>query len=329
MGNFKFLTTIDYSDHKEFAERSFVLPPHDGTLMSQLIYLRKLLSASKENKVFLLDSASGSIHPDLLAAALIGFMQKKQRPLIVMMGDMWHKDRGIQGVLQKLLLRLADRSIFRYAPLSLDEFPIFAKAWGISQKKLRFLPYFYTFTSEDLSDNPPEPEDFIFSGGNSHRDYESLIKVATELPNEKFIIASHRLSGIELPKNVLAGQVPRDEFIRLMWASKMVVVPIQQGLTRSTGHQTYLNGLLLGKPTIVNNVLGVKDHLRHMETAIVVNGSPKSYVDAIKWVLDLHNSDLVRNIAYNGQKTVLRDFSFEKHCECLLSILEEAYIDYF
>jgi glycosyltransferase involved in cell wall biosynthesis len=326
---FSFVTTLDYSDFPEYSERAVILPLHDGSILGQLSYAFRIVRAARTCKALLLDSASGTIHPDLLASILIGFWRKSRRPVIVMMGDMWHRDTGLQGWVQKVLLCFGNRGIFRYAPLSREEFPVFSKTWRISDTKLRFLHYFYTFTKEDLNSPPPAPEDFIFSGGNSHRDYGALLRAIEKLPEYNFVIASHRLDGMQLPPNVQAGQVPRDEFIRLMRAAKMVIVPIQRGLTRSTGHQTYLNGMLLGKPTIVTETLGVKDHVVHNETAIIVDGSPDSYQEAIRWVLDPANKDAVQKICKQGQDSVVKDFSFEKHCQRLLDILDEAYEDYY
>lgn len=323
-----FLATIDYSDYPEFAERAHVLVNGDDSILGQLRFAVKVFKASKNESALLLDSASGSIHPDLLAAVLIGFWRRTAKPVIVMMGDMWHNDKGLRGFLQKVALRLADGAIVRYAPLSSDEFPIFEKTWGISRLKLRFLPYFYTFTKADLNSPSPPQEDFIFSGGNAHRDYETLLQAAEALPAHKFVIGSHLLDGRKLPSNVTAGQVPRTEFIRLMRASRMVIVPILPNLTRSTGHQTYLNAMLLGKPTIVNDTLGVREHVRHGETAIVVDGSPEGYVEAVRRVIDPANQAEMQRICNAAQEDVLTNFSFEKHCERLFDILDEAIEEY-
>ena len=94
------------------------------------------------------------------------------------MGAMWQRDSGLKGLIEKMLIRLADRSITRYALQATDELPYFSSTWGIPDSKLRFVPYFYTFTESDLAGPAPSTEVFIFSGGNSHRDYKTLLEAA-------------------------------------------------------------------------------------------------------------------------------------------------------
>lgn len=325
----RFLATFDYSDDPEFADRAHTLVNEDDSLLGQFKFALRVFRVSKNHAALLLDSASGSIHPDLLACALIGLFRGSKKPLVVIMGEMWHKDAGLRGVLQKIVLRLADRAIFRYAPISTDDSRVFERIWGISSQKLRFVPYFYTFTKRDLESPPPQEEDFIFSGGNSHRDYEPLLRAAEALPGHKFVIASHLLEGRKLPPNVTAGQVPRPEFIRLMGAARMVIVPIRRNLTRSAGQQTYLNAMMLGKITVVNDVFGVYDYVRHNETAIVVDGSPEGYVNAVLRAFDPRNRAEMQRICNAARKEVSANFSFEKHCQRLLEIFDQAVKEYY
>ena len=322
-----FVTTLDYPDHAEFLNRSRILSAGNGTsVIDKLKFVMEILRAAKGTRALLLDSSS---HSNLLASICLGFYSKSRRPVVVMAEDMWQKDSGLQGLIQKIILRLADRAIFRYAPLSTEEFPLFSAAWGLPENKLRFLPYFYTFTEKDLSAPPPPLENFIFAGGNAHRDYLPLIKAIENLPEYEFVIASHLLDGMSLPPNVKAKQVPRPEFIRLMRASRAVIVPIRKDLVRSTGHQTYLNGMLLRKPTIITNTLGVHEYTLNGKNAIIVDGSAEGYVQAIRKVMDPANNLQIEAMCKTAQESVLREYSFENHCKRLLEILDEAIDDYY
>lgn len=301
--------------------------PEYVTMREKFQSIGSILNAARKFPVLLLDSSSGRIHPDLTAAILIRLIPAKKRPAIVFMGDMWQKDPGIAGWIQKMMLRLADPVVQRYAMLSTDGMPLFSAAWGIDKGKLRFTPYLYTFTAKDLSSPPPPPENFIFSGGNTHRDYAPLVEAAKALPEFRFIIATHLLKDVNLPPNITAGPVPRDEFIRLMRASAAVIVPMRQGLIRSAGHQTYLNAMLLEKPTIVNKILGVNDHIKNGETALVVDGSVKGFVDSIRYVFDPENQTMVRKMSVNAREAVLKNFGFSNHAAKLLPIIDEAFHD--
>lgn len=321
----RFVTTVNYKDYPEYAERSIVLSKSTTSLLSELKFIPQLVRATSQAKLFLLDSTSGRIHPDLMAAIMIQLLPRKRRPVIVFMGAMWQKDDGFKGLVQKVLLRLADGAIARFAVQSTDEIPLFARTWGISESKMRFVPYFYTFTEKDLAAPTPGNEGFIFAGGNSHRDYEPYLEAIDSLRDYRFVIATHLLDGRPLPPNVQAGAVPRHEFIRLMRASAAVVVPMKTGLIRAVGQQTYLNAMMLGKPTIITKTLGVSDHAWDGETAIVVDGTPQSYVQAIRKVMDPAKEAEMDRMCRRAREVVLGQFNFERHAKRLLEILDEAF----
>ena len=326
MATFKerFVTTVNYKDYPEYAERSIVLAKSEPSLLGEIKFIPKLVRATSQAKLFLLDSTSGKIHPDLLATIAIRLLPRGRRPVIIFMGAMWQKDNGFKGLIQKVLLGLANPAIARFAVQSTDEIPLFASAWGIPESKMRFVPYFYTFTEKDLAAPTPANEGFIFAGGNSHRDYDPYLEAVDSLRDHKFVIATRLLEGRTLPPNVQAGPVPRDEFIRLMRASTAVVVPMKRGLIRAVGQQTYLNAMMLGKPTIITKTLGVKDHAWDGETAILVDGTPEAYVRAVQKVLDPANALEINRICQRAQEIVRERFTFQRHAERLLEILDKA-----
>lgn len=315
----QFFTTFDYPDHPAFISHGKIIPTEGRKgIWGKWALLRDIVDCATRTRVLILDSTS---RVDILACIFIGFWPKSKRPLIIMAGDMWQKDKGFAGSLQKSVLRLADRAIFRYAPLSTEEFSCFENAWGISREKLRFLPYFYTFIPKDLQNSPPEQENFIFAGGNAHRDYLPLVQAMESLPEYRLVIASHLLDGKTLPPNVKAGQLLRPEFIRMMRASRAVIVPIKKGLIRSTGHQTYLNGMLLGKPTIVNEILGVREYTENGANAILVDGTPQGYIGAIRYVMSPENASQIELMCAAAQKAVQTTYTFDAHCNRLLEIV--------
>ncbi len=322
-----FGTTVPYADFPAFAERAHILFRSNESLWDELQQSWAVLREAPHVRALLLDSTSGRIHPDLLATILISFLPRQWRPVVVFMGAMWQKDPGFRGFLQRSILRQADRVIARYALQSSDELPLFSAAWGIPKSKLRFVPYFYTFTDQDLETPAPPPGNFIFAGGNAHRDYGTFLEAIQALPEYEFVIASHLLDGKVLPPNVRAGEVPRDEFIRLMRASSAVVVPLRRDLIRATGQQTYLNAMLLGKPTIVTDSLGISDYIHDNDIAWVVDGSAESYVRAIREIFaPAHGEETLRR-ACAAQQRVRDSFSFERHAERLLEVLDEAIRD--
>jgi hypothetical protein len=291
-------------------------------------YFFRILGTARSASVMLLNSSSGKLYPELIASAALGFVPRRRRPIIAMMGSMWDVEPGLKYQMERIFVRLANRAIDRFIVQSSEELTVFPKTWGIEPPKMRLCLYFYTFTEEDLAAPAPEPGDYIFAGGNSHRDYEPLVEAARQMPDLKFLIATSRLrSGPGLPSNVTVRDVPHAEFVQLMRAARAVVVPMRPMRTRAAGQQTYLNAMLLRKPTVIKDSFAVHDHVRDKENALIVDGSPQSYVDAIRWVLDPANADRVARLCEEAHRSAKNDFSFEKHVSCLLSTMDEAASD--
>ena len=321
-----FATTLDYRDPRWLRRARLVSAlPRDHRLGDEVRQFARVMRGLRGQRLVLVDSSTGRFQPDFVATALYGlFCPPSRRPAVVMYGDLWQPDGGLRGRVERVLVRAADRTVVRYAALSSDEIDIFPQTWGVGAGKVRFTPYFATLTAEDLAAPATPRGDYVFAGGNSHRDYPTLVEAARLLPERRFVIATHLLDGHALPPNVTAAAVPHGEFVRLLRGAHTVVVPLVDGLRRSTGHQTYLNAMLLGKPTIVTDTLGVADHVRPGDTALVVPASAQAYADAIAWTFDPGNADAVADMGAAASRDVAERFTFERHVEALLAVVDEA-----
>ncbi len=334
MANKNFATTLPYPDDPRFAERAqFIEVPSVGlgeqTLGDEIKLMWRILRTARHTKVLLLFSSWGRFHPDLLATAVIGLLPKRFHPLIILMGEMWQPSSGKKHYLERLIIKLADRAIYRYAFLSTDELEIFPQLWHIDPRKGRFCPYFFTIDAHELILDEPQAPKFIFAGGNSFRDYDTLLQVARQLPEQQFVIATSRLDGrTDIPPNVTTQFMSHQQFLHTLQTAEIVIIPMQQGLSRAVGQQTYLNAMWLGKPTIVNHALGVLDHVQPNETAIVVDGSPDSYVTAVQWIRNPQNQAQVARMTQQAHQVTKQQFSFEQHIICLLNIVDEAIFDW-
>ncbi len=324
-----FLTTLAYRHRPEFLARAhFVDPTPRGNRnpLAALRVLLRVLRAARHEQALLLDSTSGPWYPDLFAAALIGLWPRWKRPAVVLMGDMWEPSRSARHLAERALIRLADRGITLYALQSSEEVADFPKLWGVDPAKVRLSLYFYTLSEGEVN-GPPEPlGDYVFAGGNAHRDYGPLIEAARHMPETRFVFATSRIHPKQqaaLPPNVSAGAVPHAEFVRLMRGAAAVVVPIRQGLRRAAGQQTYLNAMMLYKPTIIPNGYGVRDHVIDGKNALVVDGTPGDYCRALSWVLDPANRDQVDRLRLAARQAA-EQFSFNRHTARLMELVDEA-----
>ncbi len=322
-----FVTTLDYCDDPRWVASSRLLAelPTKHTAMDELRQLLRVLWGVRRESLVHLCSSTGRYQPDLLAAVVLGFLRPLARDrAVVISGCMWQPDSGLRGRIQRLLVRVADRAVVRYAVQSTEEIAVFPQTWGVSADKVRFTPLYATLTAAELAAPAPPVGDHVFAGGNSHRDYAALLQVAELLPEREFVIATNLLEGRELPPNVTAAAVPHHEFVRLMRSARVVVVPIVSGLSRSTGQQTYLNAMLLGKPTVVTDTMGVRDHVRDGETGLVVSGTAQGYATAISWAFDPENAAALTTMSAMAVADVNARLSFPHHVEALLAVINDA-----
>lgn len=326
-----FSKTIEY---KEFGAAAHLIdnlpyvPPNPHTLLDELRMLFRVLREARRARVLLLDSSNGRIYPDLLACVLLGFMPRRMRPAIALVGDMWQPNDGPRGLLERVIIRLADRGIDRYAITTTEELEALPRLWGIDRRKLRVCPFHASFSEEDLREAAPPVAGHIFAGGNSNRDYRPLVEAARHLPEHQFILATNRLHQIvDPPPNVTAGPLPHEEFVRLMRSAAAVVVPVRQDLQRSSGQQTYLNAMLLKKPVIVNEVFGAHDHISSWQDGIIVDGTPESFAQALRWVLDPANAAAVAAMGEAGHKKVLENFTARHFVDSLIAVGRELALE--
>ena len=329
-----FASTVSGWGDPRFAARARPIPVPDRLnkvprgkfrLADEAALFWRVLRTARQERVLLLFSSRGYLKPELLATAVIGLWPRRKRPVIIFYGEMYEPDTGLRGVIEPLVMKLADRAVFRFAVHSQAEIPVFARLWGIDPGKIRACSFFNKNARPGVS-VPAKPRgQHIFAGGTSFRDYEPLLEAARLLPDHEFVIATNRLDGrSDLPPNVKTGLVPPAEFDRLIDTAAAVVVPLRQDVHRIIGMLTYLQAMWAKKPTIVSDTLGVREYVEDGQTGIIVNGSPESYVAAIQWVLDPANDGRVHQMCEAAHVAVGQQFTIETHVTRLLAIVDEA-----
>jgi glycosyltransferase involved in cell wall biosynthesis len=298
--------------------------PGPSTLVEELRRIYRVVRHGRHHRKLLLNAEAGSIQPDVVAAAVLGLLPRSKRPKIAIMGDMWQPNPGLRGRIDRLMIRLADRAIDRYIVYSSEALTAFPDTWGLDRAKCRYVLYFYSFGDEELGRAISAAEgEHIFAGGNAHRDYEPLVEAARSFPDQTFILATNRLDGHRnLPDNVIAGPVSHDHFVDLMARSKMVVIPVRRDLTRSNSQQTYLNAMMMGKPVIISEVFGVRDHATPGESIVIVDGSAGGYVDAIASLLDERNQSRTAELIVAGRRAAA-GFSRRHHARSVIDLMAD------
>ena len=161
----------------------------------------------------------------------------------------------------------------------------------------------------------------VFSGGNALRDYPSLIEAATGLDADIEIATTKDLGP--LPPNVRAAGRSHHDFFRDMARSDIVVLPMWHTEGRSVGQQTYLNALALGKPLIVSDVIGVRDHLvGDLHALIVPSHDPAALREAMARMLAPAHRTARATMAQNGL-ALASEMTFAHYAARLSTLLRE------
>jgi len=135
---------------------------------------------------------------------------------------------------------------------------------------------------------PVRVADYVFAGGDSGRDYSTLIEAARGLSCRVVIAALGRdhFRGLVIPSNVEIVTLDPEEFNRTMAGAKLVVVPLKGGLLHSGGHQGFENAMTAGKTVVVADEWA-EDYIENGMTGILVPpGDPTALRVAIQALLD-------------------------------------------
>ena len=314
-------STHDYPRRPDWvAQVDFVLKPGSSWL-SQVRRLAR--DVASKYRLLILDGSIGIAgrSPDLAAAAIIA--RRRRPPAMILTECNWKPGSGTAKMLRHIGIRAVDRAVARYCVYTKAELQTFPARWSVDPGKMAFTPFYYHLTDEELA-QAPIAGTHVFSGGDSLRDYETLVEVARGLPME-FRIASARASFPDAPPNVNIGRVPHSDYIQLVRSAAVVVVPLTAGVVRTAGLETFLTGMAMGKIIITTDSPGIRDYVDDGRTGLIVPpGDVAAMRAAISWAVDPANADQVAQIAAAGRASARRDFSPDAYVAKLLEISDEV-----
>lgn len=234
---------------------------------------------------------------------------------------------AVYSWLQKRLLLACESPRTHYCFLSSDEVRTFAAEARVDARRVHMTPFASQLPLDivdelERSAAASSASGVVFAGGNSLRDYDTLIAAAEGI-DARFLIASSNRHAHD-PAKITFRFVGHHDFFREMAKSAVVVVPLLPTPLRSVGQQTYLNAMALGRPTIVSDVAGVRDHVTPDDDCLVVPPrDPEALRFAIAWTLDPGNRRRVDEIAERGRRRA-STMTFAHYCERLATLLRDS-----
>src|SRR3954451_4888727 len=197
-------------------------------------------------------------------------------------------------------VRALDGEHVTYCVFSEEERELLAGSFGIPRERIACVRFAHSLWSR--ADGPTSEGDYVFAGGDSLRDWPTLIEAATRLDVPVRIVTHHPLGP--LPPNVKGGAVPYEQYVELLAGARAVVVPLRPG-RRGAGLLTYLNAMALGKPLIASDAPAVREYVEDGRTGILVQaGDAGALRDAIEWVLDPRHREAVAAMGRRAREAV-------------------------
>ncbi len=167
---------------------------------------------------------------------------------------------------KKLLCHRALRGTDHVLTTSTREELLYSAMFRLNRKKITFFPI--AAPMECLNSSPYNVKDYVFSYGNSDRDYDTLINAFRGLPYRLYILTQSYQPPQNLPENVHVLKKKRvgKDLMDLIGAARLVVIPLQQGDV-AAGQTAMLESMAMGRPVIITENFATVEYAKHGETA--------------------------------------------------------------
>ncbi len=279
-----------------------------------------LLRRARNHRALVLD---GSAKRDQVAAALIS--ARRAPPSVVIADATWKAGGNIaERAMNRAGIRAIDGEHVTYCVHSTLEQRTFAQTWGPLKGRIRFTPFAHTLSSASLMLEPGD-NGRVFAGGDSLRDYRTLIEAAAGLsvPVEIATRNTKTARGVRVPPNVTIGPAASPDYEGRMRSASLVVVPLEHRADRASGQSTYLNAMAMGKAVIVTDAPGARDYIEDGHTGVLVPAADAgAMTEAIRrLMLDPESRE---RIGAKARRVVRERFNLENYARSLLAVVHEV-----
>lgn len=227
-----------------------------------------------------------------LAVAMLQLLRRPSRRVPTIAQSVWLWDDWQSfGVLRRWLVSILLRT--HSVELLLSPLNRQVSESSIPGRRVIFIPFGSAVAAAGNSaDEMPtkastDPGPVVAVGNDVHRDWETLSRVASRLPDVQFRVASRsaRARSVRWPSNVVVREVEStSELQELYRRSSAIVVPLRSNL-HASGVTVCIEALELGRPLIVTDVGGTKDYFTDVAT-LVAEGDIAGLTSAIRTAAD-------------------------------------------
>lgn len=190
---------------------------------------------------------------------------------------------------------------------SSKEVIIYSELFKIPQDRIRFYPDGAPtlFLKYQQSDKIARQGRYVFSYGNSDRDYEVLIKAMQKVDFPCIILSQTYRPSSKLPNNVrlIKERVSKEQMMSLILGSAVTVIPTYY-YNVAAGQNSILEAMALAKPVIATKNFASLEYGKNEESIIFVPPADSEAMSrALKTLLD--NKDLSDKIGRKAKEFAL------------------------
>lgn len=210
----------------------------------------------------------------------------------------------VLALLHRLLVRAIDGPRTTFCVLTAAEQRSFPDHWGVARDRVVCTPFSHTLYEHE--DVVPARGDYVFAGGDSMRDYDLLMSACRGLDAQ--VLVASRQQIVDPPSNVTVRAMSHDDYVRALLGAGVVAVPLRDDGWRSAGQQTYLNAMLLGKPVVVTDALGVTEVVSDAVDGFIVPSDPDCLRAALARCIATDHSEEIDRIGRTARDRVLGNY---------------------
>lgn len=313
--------------------KTIILNQDHFSIASKWVLIFKLLTDSIKTLGHLreLRKADAIIAVSYISVPLLIFRNfglLKRRTSIIWEGFFLHNDKFFPAFskLFRLLFR-QDDSLLVYSEFEKD---LYSKAFNLNPSNIHFIPLvFEPLPDEKLFNQYTKeidwnfiPVDFYFSGGYSHRDYNSLIEVFRNIQSTLVICSSELNSEMKYanPSNnvIILNDVAREEFAELVRRSKACLLTIKSN-SGAAGQLFAIEAMFYSKIIIASSTDILKEMISNRENGFLID-NPLLEIPAIINEIEEGKNDfsLLKTRARERVTTINTCKNFNSHIDIAL-----------
>lgn len=243
-----------------------------GTILGQLRHAWTLLFMCAKNRNTTLLICADNHYSALLVARLLHIVGRDVRVYLI---NFYLHEMGKYAAVKTIMRLLLSRKVAMLVQAP-DEVTYFRNLHA--HMDIAVAPF---ALSEDAIPHISAEEislgDYVFAGGRSNRDHQTVINVADRLPHIPFVVAASKRYAIRecLPKNVrLVEDVPSNKFHTLLAGSRCVVLSLKKN-TGSSGQMVALAAMQYGKLVLYSDMPTISQYFEDGKTGVAFRSADR------------------------------------------------------